>query len=222
MPQIAGLRMHYVDEGPRDAAGHCAVPARPAELGLPVPQDDPGVHRGRAARGGAGLVRLRPLRQAARTTAWYSFDGIATRCSQFVEQLDLRNVLLVVQDWGGLLGLTLPLDAARALHPAAGDEHRPGPGHGDRGLQAVARLCQQPARPGLRQADPARHARPDARPRPRPTTRRSPTCATRPACAPSRTWCPTVRTRPAPTLSRRAAALLEGAVGRATASWPSA
>ena len=50
--------------GPARCAGHRAVPARPAELGLPVPQDDPGVHGGGPARGGAGLVRLRPLRQA--------------------------------------------------------------------------------------------------------------------------------------------------------------
>ena len=32
-----GLRVHYVDEGPRDAAGDGAVPARPAELELPLP-----------------------------------------------------------------------------------------------------------------------------------------------------------------------------------------
>ena len=31
---------------------------------------------------------------------------------EFVERLDLRNVVLVVQDWGGLLGLTLPMAAA--------------------------------------------------------------------------------------------------------------
>jgi haloalkane dehalogenase len=30
----------------------------------------------------------------------------------FVEALDLRNVVLVVQDWGGLIGLTLPMAAA--------------------------------------------------------------------------------------------------------------
>jgi tRNA(adenine34) deaminase len=30
---------------------------------------------------------------------------------EFVERLDLRNVVLAVQDWGGLLGLTLPMDA---------------------------------------------------------------------------------------------------------------
>ncbi len=29
---------------------------------------------------------------------------------RFVERLDLRNVTLVVQDWGGTLGLTLPVD----------------------------------------------------------------------------------------------------------------
>ena len=28
-----------------------------------------------------------------------------------VERLDLRNVVLTVQDWGGLLGLTLPMEA---------------------------------------------------------------------------------------------------------------
>jgi tRNA(adenine34) deaminase len=30
---------------------------------------------------------------------------------ELVERLDLRNVVLVVQDWGGLLGLTLPMAA---------------------------------------------------------------------------------------------------------------
>jgi haloalkane dehalogenase len=29
-----------------------------------------------------------------------------------VERLDLKNITLVVQDWGGLLGLTLPVDTA--------------------------------------------------------------------------------------------------------------
>jgi tRNA(adenine34) deaminase len=30
---------------------------------------------------------------------------------EFVERLDLRNIVLVVQDWGGILGLTLPMEA---------------------------------------------------------------------------------------------------------------
>jgi len=41
--------------------------------------------------------------------AWYTFDQHRQVLLQFVEKMDLRNVLLVVQDWGGLLGLTLPL-----------------------------------------------------------------------------------------------------------------
>ena len=29
---------------------------------------------------------------------------------RFIERLDLRNITLVCQDWGGLLGMTLPMD----------------------------------------------------------------------------------------------------------------
>ena len=41
--------------------------------------------------------------------AWHTFERHRDMLLGFVERLDLRNVLLVVQDWGGLLGLTLPL-----------------------------------------------------------------------------------------------------------------
>jgi pimeloyl-ACP methyl ester carboxylesterase len=43
--------------------------------------------------------------------AWYSFERHRAMLLAFVERLDLKNVLLVVQDWGGLLGLTLPMAA---------------------------------------------------------------------------------------------------------------
>ena len=39
---------------------------------------------------------------------WHSFDRHRDMLLRFVEGLDLRNILLVCQDWGGLLGLTLP------------------------------------------------------------------------------------------------------------------
>ena len=32
---------------------------------------------------------------------------------ELVERLDLQNVRLVVQDWGGLIGLTLPMEAPK-------------------------------------------------------------------------------------------------------------
>jgi pimeloyl-ACP methyl ester carboxylesterase len=38
----------------------------------------------------------------------YSFDFHRNYLIALIERLDLRNVTLVVQDWGGLLGLTLP------------------------------------------------------------------------------------------------------------------
>ena len=111
---------------PARRGGHGAVPARPAELGLPVPQDDPGLRRGRAARGGAGPDSASAAPTSPTTMPGTRFERHRDSMLRFVEQLDLRNILLVVQDWGGLLGLTLPLAAARALHAAAGDEHRPG------------------------------------------------------------------------------------------------
>jgi haloalkane dehalogenase len=42
--------------------------------------------------------------------AAYTFTFHRDMLLRFVERLDLRNVTLVCQDWGGLLGLTLPMD----------------------------------------------------------------------------------------------------------------
>jgi haloalkane dehalogenase len=39
----------------------------------------------------------------------YTFDFHRKMLIEFVERLDLQNIILVCQDWGGLLGLTLPL-----------------------------------------------------------------------------------------------------------------
>ena len=40
----------------------------------------------------------------------YTWDFHRNTMLRFVERLDLTDVTLVVQDWGGLLGLTLPVD----------------------------------------------------------------------------------------------------------------
>ena len=42
--------------------------------------------------------------------ATYTFTFHRNTLLRFVERLDLTNVTLVVQDWGGLLGLTLPME----------------------------------------------------------------------------------------------------------------
>jgi pimeloyl-ACP methyl ester carboxylesterase len=42
--------------------------------------------------------------------AVYTFSFHRNSLLRFLERLDLRNVTLVCQDWGGLLGLTVPVD----------------------------------------------------------------------------------------------------------------
>jgi pimeloyl-ACP methyl ester carboxylesterase len=42
--------------------------------------------------------------------ASYTFDFHRTFLLDVIERLDLKNITLVVQDWGGLLGLTLPME----------------------------------------------------------------------------------------------------------------
>ncbi|HEY6348483.1 MAG TPA: haloalkane dehalogenase [Candidatus Angelobacter sp.] len=41
--------------------------------------------------------------------ATYTFNFHRQMLLRFIERLDLRNITLVCQDWGGLLGLTLPM-----------------------------------------------------------------------------------------------------------------
>lgn len=68
--------------------------------------------------------------------AVYSFDFHRNHLLRLVERLDLRNITLVVQDWGGLLGLTLPVDAGFAdrlsrlivMNTGLGQGESPGPG----------------------------------------------------------------------------------------------
>ncbi len=42
--------------------------------------------------------------------AVYTFDFHRESLMRFIERLDLHGITLVCQDWGGLLGLTLPMD----------------------------------------------------------------------------------------------------------------
>ncbi len=42
----------------------------------------------------------------------YTFDFHRSAIMSLVEALDLRHIMLVCQDWGGLIGLTIPMDMA--------------------------------------------------------------------------------------------------------------
>ena len=110
LPALAGLRMHYLDEGPRDASvtwlclhGNPAwsylyrrmLPVWVAAGHRVVAPDMPGFGKS----------------DQPKKTSAHTFDWHREVLLQFVERMDLQAVNLVVQDWGGLLGLTLPMAA---------------------------------------------------------------------------------------------------------------
>jgi pimeloyl-ACP methyl ester carboxylesterase len=66
--------------------------------------------------------------------ALYTFDFHRGMLLRFIASLDLERVTLVVQDWGGLLGLTLPMefperiDRLIVMNTGLGIGRSPGPG----------------------------------------------------------------------------------------------
>lgn len=107
-----GLRLHYVDERPAKAAG--AIQTFLCLHGEPtwaylyrkmIPVFTAAGHRV-VAPDFFGFGRSdKPADDAV-----YTFSFHRNMLLRFVERLDLTNVTLVVQDWGGLLGLTLPME----------------------------------------------------------------------------------------------------------------
>jgi haloalkane dehalogenase len=107
LPGCAGLRVHYLDEGPRVAkATAMCLHGNPswcylyrhmipvfAAAGLRVVAPDL-IGFGRSDK---------PVDQS-----FHSFDFHRSMLMRFIERLELTNLMLVCQDWGGLLGLTLP------------------------------------------------------------------------------------------------------------------
>jgi tRNA(adenine34) deaminase len=109
LPSLGGLRMHYLDEGPSDAPlTWLCLHGNPSWSYLyrrMIP-----VFLASGARVVApDLVGFgksdKPKREAAHGFEWHRQVLL-----EFVERLDLRDIVLVVQDWGGLLGLTLPME----------------------------------------------------------------------------------------------------------------
>ena len=104
------LRVHYLDEGPADAQRvflclhgqptwsylyRRMIPVFTEAGGRVVAPDLLGFGKSD-----------KPADDAA-----YTFTFHREMLCQLVQRLDLRNIVLVVQDWGGLLGLTLPMQA---------------------------------------------------------------------------------------------------------------
>jgi pimeloyl-ACP methyl ester carboxylesterase len=103
------LRMHFVDEGPQDGVTFLCIHGEPtwAYLFRKMAPVFVGAGHRFIAPDMFGFGRSdKPVDDEVYT---YHFHRGALL--QFVNKLDLNNVCLVVQDWGGLLGLTLPLDS---------------------------------------------------------------------------------------------------------------
>jgi len=105
----AGLRMHYVDEGPKDATQtFLCLHGEPSWAYLyrhmiPV-----------FLRSGARVIAPdflgfgrsdKPVDDAIYTYHFHRRFLLA-----FIARMDLHNITLVCQDWGGILGLSLPVD----------------------------------------------------------------------------------------------------------------
>ena len=109
LPGYQGLRSHYLDVGPKDAEHtFLCLHGEPTwsylyRKMIPVMLES-------GARVIApdffGFGRSdKPVQESI-----YTFRFHREFLLRFVERLALRNITLVVQDWGGTLGLTLPLD----------------------------------------------------------------------------------------------------------------
>jgi tRNA(adenine34) deaminase len=110
LPSLAGLRLHYLDEGPQEApTTWLCLHGNPSWSYLYRKMIPVFLTAGDrvVAPDLVGFGRSdQPKKEAAHRFSWHREVLL-----ELVERLDLRRVVLVVQDWGGLLGLTLPMAA---------------------------------------------------------------------------------------------------------------
>lgn len=111
LPGYEGLRMHYLDEGPKDAkVTFLCLHGEPSWSYLyrkMIPILTAAGHRCVAPDFFGFGKSDKPKDDATYT---YHFHRNALKA--FFERMDLQNVCSINQDWGGVLGLTLPMDYA--------------------------------------------------------------------------------------------------------------
>lgn len=110
LSSLAGLRLHHLDEGPPEAPiTWLCLHGNPAWSYLyrkMIPTFLAAGHRV-VAPDLIGFGKSdKPKKDGFHAFSWHRQVLL-----EFVERLDLQRVALVVQDWGGLLGLTLPMAA---------------------------------------------------------------------------------------------------------------
>jgi len=110
LPSLPGLRMHYLDEGDRHAPlTWLCLHGNPAWSYLyrkMIPVWLAAGHRV-VAPDLLGFGKSdKPKKEG-----FHQFETHRQSLLALIERLDLQRVVLVVQDWGGILGLTLPMAA---------------------------------------------------------------------------------------------------------------
>ncbi len=115
LPSLAGLRLHYLDEpaspGRADSLTYLCLHGNPAWSYLyrkMIPLFLEAGHRVVAP----DLIGFGKS-DKPKKESFHTFSTHRQIVLELIERLDLRNVVLVVQDWGGLLGLTLPMAAVQ-------------------------------------------------------------------------------------------------------------
>lgn len=108
LPSYPGIRIHYVDAGPRDATKtFLCLHGEPTWSYLyrrMMPVFSAAGHRVVAP----DFIGFGKSDKAVDDQA-YTFEFHRNTLIELIERLNLKNLVLVCQDWGGLLGLTLPL-----------------------------------------------------------------------------------------------------------------
>ncbi|TAG26748.1 MAG: tRNA-specific adenosine deaminase [Burkholderiales bacterium] len=110
LPALDGLRMHYLDEGNKDSSTtYLCLHGNPAwsylyRKMIPI-----------FAASGARVIAPDMIgfgkSDKPKKDSFHSFSWHRQCLLEFIERMDLQNVILVVQDWGGILSLTLPMHA---------------------------------------------------------------------------------------------------------------
>ncbi len=109
LPGYEGLRVAYVDAGPKDAERVFLCLHGEPSWSFLYRRMIPVFLESNARVIAPDLLGFGRSDKPAKQSD-YSFDFHRNYLLALVERLDLKNITLVVQDWGGLLGLTLPVD----------------------------------------------------------------------------------------------------------------
>src|ERR1700758_5361255 len=204
LPGYAGLSMAYIDEGPATAPVFLCLHGQPTWSYLYRRMIPFFLATGSrvVAPDLFGFGRSdKPADEGV-----YTFDFHRNSLLAFVRALDLSDVTLVVQDWGGLLGLTLPMEMPErfsrliVMNTALPTGEVPLP-QGFLDWRAFSN-----SQPDMAIGRPMARACPHLTGRkPPPMTRPSRTQAIREACGASPTWCRNFPTATAPPSSTRRA-----------------